>query len=174
MTGWLLVSLFPNEMTNKTLTELFEIRNSSWGYLVKPYFGYSFQRRWEYPAHQLIWGHLHNINVLNDSMWSKGSLEPSYDSNCGRWNFDGRGRFSTSVVNGESVLQIIPSKFSLPLSFKRVWICCCCTASCYCTISDSITYFEELFCHWERWLEWLALPTNGAKLMMQKISSWAP
>ena len=27
-----------------------------------------------------------SISVLNDSMWSKGSLEPSYDSNCGRWN----------------------------------------------------------------------------------------
>ena len=58
-----------------------------------------------------------SINVLNDSMWSRGSLEPSYDSSCGRWNFGGRGRFSTSVVNGESILRIIPSKFSPPLSF---------------------------------------------------------
>ena len=45
-----------------------------------------------------------SISVLNDSMWSKGSLESSYDSNRGRQNFGGRGRFSTSVVNGESVL----------------------------------------------------------------------
>ena len=58
-----------------------------------------------------------SISVLNDSMWSKGSLEPSYDSNCGRWNFGGRGEFSTSVVKGESVLRIIPSRFSPPLSF---------------------------------------------------------
>lgn len=58
-----------------------------------------------------------SINVLNDSMWSKRSLELSYDSNYGRRNFGGKGRFSTSVVNGESVLRIIPSKFSLPLSF---------------------------------------------------------
>ena len=58
-----------------------------------------------------------SINVLKDSMWSKGSLEPSYDSNCGRQNFSGRGRFNTSVVKGESVLRIIPSRFSLPLSF---------------------------------------------------------
>ena len=46
-----------------------------------------------------------NISVLNDSMWSKGSLEPSYDSNCGRRNFGGGGgRFSTSLVNGKSIL----------------------------------------------------------------------
>ena len=186
-----------------------------------------------------------SINVLNDSIWSKGSLEPSYDSNCGRRNFSGRGQFSTLVVNGESVFQIIPSKFSLPLSFmalfnssisflmfrssvfileesfpevlsrllawefesssfwfslvcwrsafwdsivfhsssfwqvssstlvRRAWICRCCIASSCCAIFYSISYFEELFYHWERWLEWLALPTDGAKLMMQKISSWA-
>ena len=58
-----------------------------------------------------------SISVLNDSIWSKGSLVPSYDSNCGRRNFGGRGRFSTSVVNGESVLRIIPSRFFPPLSF---------------------------------------------------------
>ena len=58
-----------------------------------------------------------SINVLNDSMWSKGSLELSYDSNCRRQNFDERGRFSTLVVNGEFVLRIIPSNFSSPLSF---------------------------------------------------------
>ena len=61
-----------------------------------------------------------SINVLNDSMWSKGSLELSYDSSCGRRNFGGRGRFSIAVVNSESVLQIIPSKFSLPLSFMAL------------------------------------------------------
>ena len=58
-----------------------------------------------------------SINVLNDLMWSKGSLEPSYYSNCGRRNFGGRGQFNTSVVNSESILRIIPSRFSLPLSF---------------------------------------------------------
>ena len=58
-----------------------------------------------------------SINILNNSMWSKGSLEPSYNSNYGRWNFGGRGQFSTLIVNGEFVLQIIPSRFSPPLSF---------------------------------------------------------
>ena len=187
-----------------------------------------------------------NINILNDSIWSKGSLEPSYDSNYGRRNFGGRGRFNTSLVNGEFALWIIPSKFSPPLSFialfslsisylmlrssfytlvesspevlscllawefdsssfwfspvrqrsafwdsiifhsfsfsqvssstlaKRTWICCCCIASSWGVAFTSILYSEELFCHWERWLEWLAFPTNGAKLMMQKINSWAP
>ena len=61
-----------------------------------------------------------NINALNDSIWSKGSLEPSYDSNCGRRNFGGRGRFSTLVVHGEFVLLIIPSKFSPPLSLMEL------------------------------------------------------
>ena len=54
-------------------------------------------------------------------MWSKGSLVPSYDSNCGRWNFGRRGWFSTILVNGESILQIIPSKFSPPLSFMALF-----------------------------------------------------
>ena len=58
-----------------------------------------------------------SISVLNDSMWSKGSLEPSYDSNSRRQNFGARGRFNASSVNGESVLQIILSRFSPPLSF---------------------------------------------------------
>ena len=195
----------------------------------------------------VIWN---SINVLNDSMWSNRSLEPSYDSYYGRQNFSGRGRLSTSVVNGEPVLQIILSKFSSPLSFmayfnssisflmlrssfsileesspevlsrllawefdssfsfspvrqcyafwdfiffrsssfwqvssstlaKRAWICCCCIASsCWavsgcCSVFGSISYFEELFCHWKRWLEWLTFPTDRAKLMMQKISNWA-
>ena len=58
-----------------------------------------------------------SIRVLNVSMWSKGSLESSNDSSWGRWNFGGRGWFNTSMVNGESVLQIIPSRFSIALSF---------------------------------------------------------
>ena len=62
-----------------------------------------------------------SISVLDDSMWSKGSLESSYDSNYGRQNFGGRGWFSTSIVNGESILQIIPSKFSPPLSFMPLF-----------------------------------------------------
>ena len=49
-------------------------------------------------------------------------MELSYDSNFGRQNFGGRGQFSTSLVNGESVLQIIPSRFSLPLSFIALFI----------------------------------------------------
>ena len=58
-----------------------------------------------------------SINVLNDSMWSKGSLELSYDSNYRRRNFGGRGQYSTLVVNDESVFRIIPFRFSPPLSF---------------------------------------------------------
>ena len=74
----------------------------------------------------IVWKALHitsfgvickSIRVLNVSMWSKGSLEPSNDSSWGRWNFGGRGWFNTSVVNGESILQIIPSRFSIALSF---------------------------------------------------------
>ena len=186
-----------------------------------------------------------SISVLNDSMWSKGSLEPSYDSNYGRQNFGGRGWISTSLVNGESDLRIIPSKFSPPLSFmalfnssiffpmlrslfstlvesspevpihllawdfdsssfwfspvrrhsafwdsivfcsssflqvnsstfaKKAWICCCCTASGWGVASASISYSEELFCHWERRLEWIVFPTDGTKLMVQKINNWA-
>ena len=30
------------------------------------------------------------------------------------------------------------------------------------------------FVTWEKWLAWLAFPTNNTKLMMQKINSWAP
>ena len=58
-----------------------------------------------------------SIKVLNDSMWSKGSFEPSKDSNWGRQNYGGSGWFNTSMVNGESVLLIILSKFSMALSF---------------------------------------------------------
>ncbi|XP_050244292.1 uncharacterized protein LOC126692642 [Quercus robur] len=36
----------------------------------------------------------------------KGSLEPSYDSNCGRQNFGGRGRFSTSVVKASALQNL--------------------------------------------------------------------
>ena len=61
------------------------------------------------------------ISVLNDSMWSKGSLKLSYDSNCGKHNFGGKGQFSTSLVNGESILRIIPSRFSPPLSFMALF-----------------------------------------------------
>ena len=57
------------------------------------------------------------IKVLKDSMWSKGSFESSYDSSCGRRNFGGRGRFNTLVVNSESVLRIIPSRFSTAFPF---------------------------------------------------------
>ena len=61
-----------------------------------------------------------NIKVLNDSIWSKGSLKMSKDSNWGRQNFGRSGRFNTSVVNGESVLQIIPTKFFTALSFTTL------------------------------------------------------
>ena len=222
MASWLFVSLPPNKMPNKTLVELFKICNSSRGILLKHTLAAPFN---------VVGNALHitssrficnSIGVLNDSMWSKGYLEPSYDSNCGRKNFGGRGHFSTSLVNGESVLQIIPSKFSPPLSFialfslsisflmlrssfstlmesspevlshllawefdsssfwfspirqcsifwdsivfrsssfwqvnsstlaKRAWICCCCTTSGWGVVFASISYSEELFCHWER------------------------
>ena len=58
-----------------------------------------------------------SIRVLNVSKWSKGSLELLNVSSWGRQNFDGRGRFNTSVVNGELVLRIILSRFSTALSF---------------------------------------------------------
>ena len=41
------------------------------------------------------------IKVLNDSMWSKRSFKLSYDSSWKRRNFGIRGRFKTSMVNGE-------------------------------------------------------------------------
>ena len=50
-----------------------------------------------------------NINVLNDSMWSKGSLEQTYDSSYGRRNFGGKGWFNTSVVNGLSFKSSHPN-----------------------------------------------------------------
>ena len=60
------------------------------------------------------------IKVLNDSMWSKESFEPSHGSSWGRRNFGGRGRFNILVVNGKSVLCIIPSKFSMAFSFTAL------------------------------------------------------
>ena len=80
-----------------------------------------------------------NISVLNDSMWSKGSLEPSYDSNCGRRNFGRRGWFSTSLVNGESILQIIPSKFSSPLSFMALFS----SSTSFLMLRSSFSTLEE-------------------------------
>ena len=58
-----------------------------------------------------------SIRVLNDSMWSKGSLELSYDSSWRRQYFSWKGRFNTSMVNSKSVLRIILSRFSIALSF---------------------------------------------------------
>ena len=104
-------------MTNKTLAELFEICNSSWGILPNHTLAAPFSvvgNALHITSSEVIYN---SISVLNDSIWSKGSLEPSYDSNCGRRNFGGRVRFNTSVVNGESVLRIIPFRFSPPLSF---------------------------------------------------------
>ena len=115
------MSLPPNEMMNKTLAKLFKICNSSWGILLNHTLAAPFSVVGN-ALHITSSGVIYNsISVLNDSMWFNGSLEPSYDSNCGRWNFGGRGRFSTSVVNGEFVLRIIPSKFSLPLSFMAIF-----------------------------------------------------
>jgi len=36
MSSWLLVSLSSDEMTNKTLTELFKVCNGNWGYFAEP------------------------------------------------------------------------------------------------------------------------------------------
>ena len=44
----------------------------------------------------------------------------SWNCHVGDKNFNGRGRFSTSVVNGEFIIRIIPSKFSPPLSFMAL------------------------------------------------------
>lgn len=62
------------------------------------------------------------IRVLNNSMWSKESVKLSHDSSWVRQNFGGRGRFNSSLVNGESVLQIILSKFSMAFSLQRPWV----------------------------------------------------
>ena len=55
--------------------------------------------------------------VLKDSIWSRGSFHPSKDSSCGSRNMGGNGQFGTSVVKGESVLRIIPSRLDVDLSF---------------------------------------------------------
>lgn len=60
------------------------------------------------------------IRVLNDSMWSKESVKLSHDSSWVRRNFGGREWFNSSVVNGESILQIILSKFSMDFSFTTL------------------------------------------------------
>ena len=60
------------------------------------------------------------IKVLKDLTWSKRFFEQSYGSSWGRQNFVGRGWFNTSVVNGESIPQIIPSRFSMDFSFMAL------------------------------------------------------
>ena len=96
------------------------------------------------------------------------------------WEFDSssfwfslvcrRSTFWDSIVFHSSSFR----RVSTSILAKRAWICCCCIAFGWGLVFASISYFEELFCHWERWLEWLAIPIDGIKLMMQKISSWAP
>ena len=66
-------------------------------------------------------------------------MESSYDSNYGRQNFGGRGWFSTSIVNGESILQIIPSKFSPPLSFRAFLN----SSISFFTLQSSFSILEE-------------------------------
>ena len=43
------------------------------------------------------------MRVLNDSKWSNGSHEPSYDFTCSIWNLARRGKEVTCMVKGESV-----------------------------------------------------------------------
>ena len=61
-------------------------------------------------------------NALKDSMWSSGSICPSYVFKWGSQNFGGRGHSRTSLVNGESVLLIIPSKFLDDFPFRAFFI----------------------------------------------------
>ena len=102
---------------NKTLDELFKVCDGSWGILLNHTLAAPFNvvgNALHITSFEVICS---SINILNDSMWSKGSLEPSYNSNYGRRNFGERGQFSTSVVKVEFILRIIPSWFSSPLSF---------------------------------------------------------
>ena len=117
MGSWLFVSLPPNEMTTKPLLSCLKSTIFLRGILLNHNLTTPFSVVGN-ALHITSFGVICNsISVLNDSMWSKGSLKLSYDYNCGRRNFDGKGRFSTSVMNDESVLRIILSKFSPPLSF---------------------------------------------------------
>ena len=90
-------------------------------------------------------------SILNDSMWSKGSLEPSYDSNYGRWNFGRKGRFSTSLVNDESVLRIIPSRFSPPLSFIVLFSSSISFLMLRSSFSTLVESFPEIMSHPLAW-----------------------
>ena len=121
MGSWLFVSLPPNEMTIKPLLSCSKFAIVLRGILLNHTLTTPFSVVGNALHITLFWVICNSISVLNDSMWSKGSLKLSYDSNCGRQNFDGKGRFSTSVMNDESILQIIPSKFSLHLSFRALF-----------------------------------------------------
>ena len=55
--------------------------------------------------------------VLKDLIWSRGSFHPSKDSSCGSRNMGGNGQFGTSVVKGEYILWIIPSRLDADFSF---------------------------------------------------------
>ena len=61
-------------------------------------------------------------NALKDSMWSSGSVCPSYVFKWGSQNFGGRGHSRTSLVNGELVLLIILSKFLDDFPFRAFFI----------------------------------------------------
>ena len=43
------------------------------------------------------------MKVLKDFRWSSGSLDPSYVSTCGIWNFAERGKEVTGTVKGDSI-----------------------------------------------------------------------
>ena len=117
MGSWLFVSLPSNEMTTKPLLSCSKSAIVLRGILLNHTLTTSFSAVGNALHITSFCVICNSISILNDSMWSKGSLKLSYDYNCGRQNFDGKGRFSTSVMNDESVLRIIPSKFSPPLSF---------------------------------------------------------
>ena len=117
MTGWLLVSLPPNEMTNKTLAELFKICNSSWGYLVEPY-----------SLLLVSLGMPCTSPRLRSSATASVSWMIQYDPrdpwNCHMIPIVGDEILvggDDLVVNGEFVLWIIPSKFSPSLSFMALF-----------------------------------------------------
>ena len=61
-------------------------------------------------------------NALKDSMWSSGSICPSYVFKWVSQNFGGRGHSRTSLVNGESVLLTISSKFLDDFPFRAFFI----------------------------------------------------
>ena len=70
---------------------------------------------------------------------------------------------NTIAFHSSSFYQVSSSTLA-----KRAWICCCCTVSSWGAISAFISYFEELFFYWERWLEWLGSPQTAPNYWCKK------